>query len=145
MKKSILTLFSQKLAMLTLVCGVLVFASCTKKSDPAPATSTVALPATVVGKTYTGDVAYTNASGVTISSQGGNGKVTVTETGTNTYTISFSAPSGVPSLTGMQFTGAGSFASVSSGGSVSGITITETAVSVGVAKDGATWGATATR
>ena len=144
MKKSILTMFSQKLAMLALVCGVLVFASCTKKSDPAPAPAagTVPLPAAIVGKTYTGDVSYV---GAVIRTAQDDGKVTITETSTNTYTISFSVPSGVPSLTGVQFTGAGSFASVSSGGSVSGITITERALDFGITKDGATWTVSANR
>ena len=143
MKKSILTMFSQKLAMFALVCGVLVATSCTKKSDPAPATvATVALPSAIVGKTYTGDVSYT---GAVIRTAAGDGKVTITETGTNTYTISFSVPSGVPSLTGVQFTGNGSYASVSASGSVSGITITERALDFGITKDGATWTVSANR
>lgn len=65
---------SQNLSKLMLVCGLFIMFSCAEKSkDPAPS-STVQLPATVVNKTYTGDVTYTSSNSTPIAAQG-DGKI----------------------------------------------------------------------
>lgn len=146
MNKSMLSVVYQKLVMFVLFCGLIIFSSCDKKSDPDVTDGSVSLPTSIVGKTFTGDVSYTSASNPIPIVAAGTGKVTITQTSTNTYTISFSVPTGIPSIVGLQFLGSdGSYASVSSSNSVTGITIDEDSLQIGVTSNGATWAASVTR
>lgn len=84
--------------------------SCSKSSDPAPATSATVVMPTTNYTTYKGAYSYTDASGKVVADN--NATATVTDKGSNSVEIRFSA-SGSPTVTfTVQKTTGGDYANV---------------------------------
>lgn len=133
--------FSNLAPKAILLAFALAAASCgSKKEDTAPANSVVELPAAVV-TAYAGQLSYTGSSIIGTS----NGTATISKTGDKTYSITFSDQ--VPAITNLKFQSAsgGNYATVSSDGSTAGMTLTSSALSVGVTKGSETWGFNGTK
>ena len=85
--------------------------------------------------TYTGTLTYIGSEGKVITNM--DGKATISKSG-KTYDITFSDK--VPSLKGLVFSdNDGSYASISSENSVSGIDIDDGDLTIGVMKEGNSW------
>lgn len=85
--------------------------------------------------TYTGTLTYTSNTGNVITNLDGEAKLSKSG---NTYKITFS--DGVPSLTNISFVkDSNDWVSVSTGSSVSGITVDDEDLILGVTKDGNNW------
>jgi len=124
------------IGQITIVLSLLFLFSCAKDPIDPPSTNEYAdLPSSLV-KSYTGDLSYVPASGMLIASN--NGTATISKSG-DTYTISFS--DNVPSITGLNFKldSGGSYASVSSDGSVTGISLDDEDFDIGATEGGNTW------
>ena len=86
--------------------------SCSKSSDPAPATSTAVVMPTTNYTTYKGAYSYTDASGKVVVDNNATATVTVTDKGSNSVEVRFSA-SGSPVVTfTVQKTTGGDYANV---------------------------------
>ncbi|MBN8784417.1 MAG: hypothetical protein ABS85_12335 [Sphingobacteriales bacterium SCN 48-20] len=127
--KKFLKYFS--IAAVVLMAGM-VFVSCSKDDDPADNDVFVG--------TYNGRVTYQNGSE---SKSNDNGKVTVVKVGSD-YNFVFS--DGIPDLTGVRFRKDGDNTVVSVDEDVTKIIrITASSLTIGYAKDGATWTADCNR
>ena len=119
------------IAAVVLMAGM-VFVSCSKDDDPADNDVFVG--------TYNGRVTYQNGSE---SKSNDNGKVTVVKVGSD-YNFVFS--DGIPDLTGVRFRKDGDNTVVSVDEDVTKIIrITASSLTIGYAKDGATWTADCNR
>jgi hypothetical protein len=119
------------IASVVLIAGM-VFVSCSKNDDPADNDVFVG--------TYNGRITYQNSSE---SKSNDNGKVTVVKVGSD-YNFVFS--DGIPDLTGVRFRKDGDNTVVSVDEDVTKIIrITASRLTIGYAKDGATWTADCNR
>jgi len=128
--------FLRNLSKVALVVSVLFISSCSSDDDNPVEDQFVTLPAAVV-TTYDGELTYTPASGMGLVVNE-PGTATISGSG-STYTISFS--NGVPSITGLRFIGSGngSYATVSTNGSVAGIDIENDELTVGATVGSDVW------
>ena len=145
---SYLTLYKIILLMKKLITTIAIailmtgsFAACTKKSDTVAVATSVTLPAPAVNAPYTGSLSYTGTGGLPIANQSG----TATISGSNPYTITFS--DGVPPITNLRFAdnGGGNYTTITESGSVAGMTVTTTKLTVGLTSSGATWAFSGTK
>lgn len=126
------------LAIVTLVC--LTLFSCAKE-DPVVNNNTPVNIPTASLSTYTGSLNYTSSAGQVISSI--DGTATIQKSG-SAYKISFS--DNVPELSNLIFKDEdGSYASMNTSGSMSGIVIDELDLDVGVLNEGNTWSFSGTK
>lgn len=139
MKSFSLSGFASKAALLAF--AFTAYSCSSKSNDSAPASTVVELPAAVV-TTYSGQLSYTG-SAMPIGTA--NGTATIANTGDKTYSIRFS--DGVPALTNLKFqaVSGGSYATVGSDGSTAGLTLSPTALSIGVNRGSETWGFSGTK
>lgn len=133
-----------KNTLMLFTIGFLALVSCKKQTDGSTSsndTKTTELPKEVTG-TFTGDLSYTGDGDVIAVAE--EGEATVTQKGSSA-SISFSDD--VPSILDLQFElKNGSYSSVGSNGSVVGITITESALDLGVTnKEGEVWSFSGTK
>lgn len=114
------------------VLGAIVFASCSKKDDPADNDLFVG--------TYRGNIGYISGTDSKTTSEGA---VTVVKVGSN-YNFRFS--DGIPDLNGVQFRKDGDNTVISTDGDITKyIRITASSLNIAYAKDGAVWTADCSR
>ncbi|MGI6074713.1 MAG: hypothetical protein ACOYEA_08770 [Fermentimonas sp.] len=122
-----------KISLLALATFMMVgLSACSDDTDPADVD-------VFVGN-YKGKISYVKLGEETKSNE--NGTVNVSKVG-DTYNFIFS--DGIPSITGVKFEKKDDNTFISIGSGLTGITITENKLVMGVAKDGATWTANCTR
>lgn len=115
-----------------LLVAVLLFASCSKNTDPADTD--------IFAGTFRGKIGYTDAEKNITQN---NGSIFVTKVGSR-YDFRFS--DGIPDLTGVEFARKDDNTMVSTGSSGSGvITINKDKLVIGYAKDNRTWTADCNR
>ena len=133
--------FSNLAPKAVLLAFALAAASCgSKKEETAPANTAVELPAAVV-TAYAGQLSYSGSSIVGTA----NGTATISKTGDKTYSITFSDQ--VPAITNLKFQSAsgGNYATISSDGSMAGMTLTSSSLNIGATKGSETWGFSGTK
>jgi len=115
--------------------------SCSKdddspKDEPAPGTTFVSLPETVLGE-YTGELSFQSSTNP-FPVENEEGTATITRTADKVYKITFS--DGVSELSGFQFIKSNSdFVSSSEGNSSEGVSISGSALAVGFTENGNVW------
>ncbi|WP_109097641.1 hypothetical protein [Aquimarina sp. AU58] len=134
--------FYQHVVKTIFVFSILFVTSCSSDDDNGPTENiSGVLPSTVL-TSYSGELGYTSADGSLIVAET-SGTATISKSG-NTYTITFS--NGVPSITGLRFSGSnGNYASTSGDGSAVGISINENKLEIGATINGNNWGFSGTK